>query len=92
MIETREGTIIKAIVKPKSKGFKIKPEEDNLLVFCRNVPEKGKVNKELINDLSKLLKREVAIISGFTAKEKIILIKDTKPEELELLLSKAPNS
>lgn len=92
MIQTREGTIIKAIVKPKSKGFKIESEEDNLLVFCRNVPEKGKVNKELINELSKLLKREVAIISGFTTKEKIILIKDTKPEELELLISKAPSS
>jgi uncharacterized protein (TIGR00251 family) len=61
-------------------------EEENLLVFCRNAPEKGKVNKELIKELAKLLKREVMMISGFTSKEKIILVKDTKPEELEQLL------
>lgn len=87
MTQTSEGTIIKVLVKPRSKSFKIKPEEDNLLVLCRNVPEKGHVNKELVKELSRLLKREVTMIAGFTSKQKIILIHGMKPEELKQLLS-----
>ena len=81
--QTENGTIIRIIVKPKSRKFEIKPEEEALLVFCRNVPEKGKVNKELVKELARLLKRQVEIVSGFTSREKIILVKNTKPEELE---------
>lgn len=92
MTQTSEGTLIKAVVKPKSKSFKVIPEEENLLVLCRNVPERGKVNKELIKELSRLLKREVILISGFTSKEKVILVKDIKPEELGRLLSDSSGS
>jgi len=84
--QTTNGTLIKVMVKPKSKKFEIKPEEDALIIFCRNVPEKGKVNKELIKELSKTFKRQVEIVSGFLSKEKIILVKNTKAEELEAML------
>jgi uncharacterized protein (TIGR00251 family) len=84
--QTTNGTIIKILVKPKAKKFEIKLEEEVLTVFCRNVPEKGKVNKEIIKELSKMLKRRVEIVSGFTSKEKILLIKEVKAEELEALL------
>jgi uncharacterized protein (TIGR00251 family) len=86
MTLTSEGTLIKVIVKPKSKNFKVISEEENLLVFCRSVPEQGKVNRELIKELSRLLKREVMMVSGFTSKEKVILVKDTTLEELGRLL------
>ncbi|MGQ9565395.1 MAG: DUF167 domain-containing protein [Candidatus Bathyarchaeales archaeon] len=78
-----KGTIIKIVVKPKSKKFEIKPDEETLIVFCQNAPEKGKVNKELIKDLSKLLKHQVKIVSGFSSREKIILVRDAKAEEIE---------
>jgi uncharacterized protein (TIGR00251 family) len=84
--QTTNGTIIKILVKPKAKKFEIKPEEEILTVFCRNVPEKGKVNKEIIKELSKMLKRRVEIVSGFTSKEKILLVKEIKAEELEALV------
>ena len=83
---TANGTLIKIIVKPKSKNFRMQPEEENLLVFCRNAPEKGKVNYEIVKELSRLLKHQVAIVSGFTSWEKIILIIGATPEELERLL------
>jgi len=86
MTPTVNGTLIKIIVKPKSKNFRIRSEEENLLVFCTNAPEKGKVNKEIVKELSRLLKHQVAIVSGFTSREKIVLIIGEKPEELERLL------
>jgi len=90
MTQTKKGTLIKIVVKPKSKKFEIKPEKESLIVFCRNAPEKGKVNRELIKELSKLLKCQVTIVSGFTSKEKIILIKNTKSETLESMLRRSP--
>jgi hypothetical protein len=90
--QTTEGILIKVTVKPKANNFKIEQEENNLLVHCRSLPEKGKVNKELMKELSKLFGHEVFIVSGLTSKEKIILIKGAKSEELRLLLSKLPGS
>jgi uncharacterized protein (TIGR00251 family) len=93
--QTTEGILIKVIVKPRSSNFKMEREENYLVVYCRNPPEKGKANNELIKELAKLLGHEVFIVSGLTSKEKIILIKDAEPNELNCLLmkqlSKKPN-
>jgi len=35
-------------------------------------PEKGEANKEIVKFLSKLLKKQVRIVSGLKSKEKII--------------------
>ncbi|MBX5326785.1 MAG: DUF167 domain-containing protein [Candidatus Bathyarchaeia archaeon] len=86
LTQTPEGTIIKITVKPKSKKFEIKSDEETLVIFCQNVPEKGKVNRELTKELSKLLKRQVEIVSGFSSREKIILVRNTKKEEIEAAL------
>ena len=75
-------------VKPNSKKFKIKVENDELIVFCRETPEKGRVNKELIKELSRLFKKKAEILSGFTSKQKRILIKDASAEEVNNILSK----
>lgn len=86
MTQAPNGTFLRIMVKPRSKTFGIKPEADALIVCCRNVPEKGKVNKELIKELSKLLKRQVEVVSGFASKEKVIFVRDVKMEELEAML------
>lgn len=90
--QTNAGILIKVIVKPKSDKFKIEQEENNLLVHTRSPPEKGKANKELIKELSKLFGHEVYVVSGLKSREKIILLKDAKLEGLELLLSKLSRS
>lgn len=76
VIQIADGILIQIRVKPKSNNFKIEQEENNLLIRCRNPAEKGKANKELLKELSKLFRHEVFIVSGLTSKEKIILVKD----------------
>jgi|GEM_PF-580256 len=73
-------------VKPKSKEFKIEKEEDKLAVFCREIPVKGRVNRELIKEFSKLFKRRVEIVSGFSSRQKRVLIRDIDVNEVRQIL------
>jgi uncharacterized protein (TIGR00251 family) len=82
-----QGTILCVYVKPNSKEFKIETENDYLMVFCREAPEKGRVNKELIKELSTLFKRRVDILSGFTSRRKRILVIDASAEWVDCILS-----
>jgi len=88
LLKTTQGTVLDAHVKPNSKEFKIKIEEDELILFCRETPIKGRVNKEVIKELSKLFKKRTEILSGFTSKQKRILIRDASAEEVNEILSK----
>ncbi|MDH5438280.1 MAG: DUF167 domain-containing protein, partial [Candidatus Bathyarchaeota archaeon] len=56
--ETRGGVVIDVHVKPNSKQFRIAVESDELLVFCREAPVKGRVNRELVKELTRLFKRK----------------------------------
>ncbi|MDH5459548.1 MAG: DUF167 domain-containing protein [Candidatus Bathyarchaeota archaeon] len=84
--ETKYGVILEVSVKPRSKEFKILAEENEIVVFCREEPVRGKVNKELIKELSKFFHKEVELISGFTSKQKKLLIKDAEKSEVERVL------
>jgi uncharacterized protein (TIGR00251 family) len=88
LLKTSQGTVLNVHVKPYSKEFRIKIEDDELVVFCREPPEKGKVNKELIKELSRLFKKRAEVLSGFTSKQKRILIKGATVEEVNETLSK----
>jgi uncharacterized protein (TIGR00251 family) len=88
LMKTAQGTVLDVHVKPNSKEFKIKIEEDELIVFCRETPVKGRVNKELMKELSRLFKRKVDILSGSASKQKRILIRDASAEEVNEILSK----
>ena len=85
--ETKQGMILDVFVKPRSKEFKIMVEEDKVVVFCKEKPVKGKVNKELVKELSRLFRRKVELVSGFTSKQKKLLIKDAEKSEVERVLS-----
>lgn len=89
LIETKEGTLIEVFVKPNQPRFSIKLEGDEITVFCVEEPVKGKVNKEILKELSKLFHAEVAIVSGFTSKQKRLIIKNTKVTEAEALIHRA---
>jgi uncharacterized protein (TIGR00251 family) len=86
LLKTARGTILDVYVKPDSKEFKMQVDEDELVVFCRETPMKGKVNKELIKELSRLFKKSVEIISGFSSRQKKILIKGIETKEVEKIL------
>jgi uncharacterized protein (TIGR00251 family) len=74
--ENAQGTIIDVYVRPNSRQFQVKIEDDELVVCCREAPVRGKVNKELIKELSKLFGKEVEILSGLTSRQKKILVRD----------------
>ena len=64
-------------VKPNARENKIISEQGNMLVVSITAPpEKGKANLELARFLSKKLKKQVRIVSGFRSSSKIIEISD----------------
>jgi uncharacterized protein (TIGR00251 family) len=84
--ETKNGAIIEVFVKPNQPKFKVKLDGDEIIVSCTEEPVKGKVNKELIKELSKFFHAEIEMVSGFTSKQKRLLIKNIRKTETEKLL------
>jgi hypothetical protein len=87
LLKTNEGVVLNVYVKPDSRESKIEVEDDELVMHCKESPVKGKVNRELIKEFSKVFKRKVEITSGFTSKQKRILIVDIDTEEVDEILS-----
>ena len=87
--ETAQGTLIEIQVKPQSRQFKIEVEEDELIVSCRESPVKGRVNRELTKELSRLFKRKVQILSGLRSRQKTLLIENARTQEVSEILSHA---
>lgn len=84
--ETKDGLVLQVSVKPKAKRFKIVAERDEIIIHCVEEPVKGKVNKELVKELSKLFRKRVEIVSGFASKQKKLLIRDAQRSEIERIL------
>jgi uncharacterized protein (TIGR00251 family) len=83
--ETKHGAIIDVFVKPNSSKFEI-TVEDEVVVFCTEEPVRGKVNKELVKELSKRFHTKVKIVSGLTSKQKRLLITGVEKSKVEQLL------
>ena len=83
-----DGVVVAVFVKPNSKVFQLKVEGDELVVLCCESPVKGRTNKELIKELSRIFKKRVGIIAGFTSKQKKVLIMDINIDEVSTILSK----
>jgi len=64
------GVVVSVSVEPRSKQFQLKVEGDTLVMFCRKSPVKGRVNKELTKELSRVFERQADIVAGFTSKQK----------------------
>ncbi len=86
LVETKDGTIIEIFVKPNQPNFKIATNNDEVLVFSSEEPVKGKVNKEIVKELSKFFHAKVEIISGTTSKQKQLLVKGLKVNEVQQVL------
>jgi uncharacterized protein (TIGR00251 family) len=83
-----DGVVVAVFVKPNSRQFQLKIEGDELVVLCRESPVKGRVNKELIKELSRIFKKRVEIVAGSTSKQKKILITNISVDEANRVLSK----
>jgi uncharacterized protein (TIGR00251 family) len=59
---------------------------ENIVVFCTEEPVKGRVNKEIIKELTRLFHRKVELVSGYSSKEKKLFVRDITKGEIEVLL------
>ena len=84
--ETKDGVIITIFVKPNSPKFKIEFEGIEIVVHCTEEPVKGKVNKEILKEFSKLLHAKVELASGATSKQKQLFVKAMDKSQVEQLL------
>ena len=88
LVNTSNGVRIKIVVKPNSKqsGIKIDTEEKYLKISVKSPPDKGKANKELLKLLAKRLElslTNLAIISGQTSRDKIILVTNISLQDIQ---------
>ena len=83
---TKEGTVIEIYVKPNSPEFRVTVEDDKIVVHCTQKPERGKANKEIRRELTRLFLATVEIVSGNLSKQKRLLIIGVNREDAEKLL------
>jgi len=86
LLQTSKGVVLEIKVKPKANKFEIQ-RNDEIIVFCKEAPVKGRVNREVEKELTRLFKRKVAIVSGFVSRKKTILIEKTNVEEVKCVLA-----
>jgi uncharacterized protein (TIGR00251 family) len=87
--ETKDGVTLKVFVKPNSPKFKIEFDGTEIVVYSTEEPVKGKVNKEIIKEFTKLLHSKVELASGFTSKEKQLFVKGIEKQQVEQLLKQS---
>jgi uncharacterized protein (TIGR00251 family) len=76
---------LKILVQAGAKEQKIVPTEEELKVYLKASPIKGKANKELITLISKTLKlkkTQINIIRGHKSRQKVIAIRDCSLDQL----------
>lgn len=84
--ETEKGLILDVYVKPRSKEFEVVVEGDEVVVRCRKEPVGGRVNRELVKELSRLFGKRVELVSGSSSRQKRLLVKDAVKSEVERAL------
>ena len=85
--ESKGGLIVDIFVKPNCTRFGLKIDEEELTVCSTEEPTKGRVNREIVKELTKLLGHRVQIVSGLTSRQKKILVENYAKEDLEKFLS-----
>ena len=87
--EIKDGVSITIFVKPNSPIFKIEFDGTEIVVYSTEEPVKGKVNKEIMKEFTKLLHAKVELASGFTSREKQLFIKGMDKQQIEQRLKQS---
>jgi uncharacterized protein len=91
VVETKDGVVLTIFVKPNSQKFKIELDGGEIVVYCTEEPVKGKVNKEILKEFTKLMHVKVELASGFTSKEKHLSVKGIGKQQAEQILQLKPS-
>ena len=90
--ETAEGILVDIEVSPKSKKFEIigyNHWREKIEIRIKSVPQKGKANKEIVNEFSSLAGSQVEIISGLKSHHKTLKVYNiSKLQFLDILKNK----
>jgi hypothetical protein len=86
--ETKDGTVISIFVKPNRPKFSITLEGDEIVVHATGEPERGKVNKEILKEFSRLFGAKVEIVSGLTSRQKVLLLSGVSKAQVEASFKK----
>ena len=86
IIETKDGVIIDVFVKPNSPKFEIEVEGTEIIVRSAEEPEKGKVNKEIIKEFTKLFHKKTEIVSGLTSRQKKLFVASLNKADVQKIL------
>ena len=89
LLKTSEGVVLEVYVKPNSKMFRVEFDGNELVVSSREAPVKGRVNRELVKEFSKLFNKSVELVSGFSSRHKRILISNIEATEVNQILASA---
>ena len=87
LLKVTEGVVLEVYIKPNSKKFGLEFEGDEIVVLCREAPVRGRVNRELVKELSRLFNRRVELVSGFSSRCKRILISNIEAAEVNRILA-----
>ncbi|MDI6881726.1 MAG: DUF167 family protein [Methanothermobacter sp.] len=82
--EDGEDLLVDIEVSPGSLKFEIggyNPWRRRLEVKLKSPPSKGRANKELIKEFSRILSRDVKIIKGIKSRNKTLKIEGIKKDE-----------
>ncbi len=86
LTETKDGVIFDIFVKPHSSKFEVRVEGEEVVVLSTEEPEKGKVNKEIVKEFTKMFRRQAEIVSGATSRRKKLFIASVDKAEAENIL------
>jgi uncharacterized protein (TIGR00251 family) len=89
--EIDEGILVEIEVSTKSNKFEIAGYNnwrERIEIRIKSPPLKGKANKEIINEFSKLTKKDVKIASGHKSRQKTLKIFKMSKEEFLNILDK----
>lgn len=84
--EIKDGIIITVYVKPNSPSFSVEIDEEEIVVHSTEEPVKGKVNKEILKEFSKLLHAKVELTNGITSRQKQFFVQGITKTRAEQLL------
>jgi uncharacterized protein (TIGR00251 family) len=88
--QTKDGLLLDIEVSPKSDKFKISGYNKwrNVVeVKIKAVPQKGKANKEIMTEFSRITNNPVEIVSGHKSHHKTLKIYDMEENELLNILT-----
>jgi hypothetical protein len=85
--QTKHGVLIEVFVKPNSHKFKIIADNDEITIYSTEEPIEGKVNKEIIKELSRIFHAKVELVSGSTSRQKRLLVAKSEKANIEQVIA-----